>query len=313
MKNKINSRSWLKRAIILLPIIAVSTALNAIEPVVKDNIATYDKSGFIGTKKVDPKWKEIVIKKNVTLTGRFEALNRNADLIIRGESQTTSVIKGRSRENDALSSDKAGINKSGGGKLTVKNLNIVDQPGRGIMGWGGQLTVQYVSISNTVDPHWCDGIHASDTGNIESSYINVSDDGTYTTMCDDITKVTFIHNQNGAPIQIAWGQHTGGGNEKRISDCKFKANLNKKDDYNCGTIDWKRSQVKNDSIKLKFTNCSRSLASTTMKQPYCYNFGNWNGTEIVDNGTIKVKGWSSTVKTSEVRQRPNSKGTVKTY
>ncbi len=282
-------------------------------PTVVNGVATYSASEKIGVKAVDPAWTKIVIKANVTLTGRFEAKGRQTDLTIEGESSSTSIIKGLPRSEDALSESKAGIKKDGGGKLTIKNLKIQDQPGRGIMGWGGQLTVNSCNVVQTPDDHWTDGIHASQTGDINFSSINVYDDGTYATMCDWINSVKFTHRKNGAPIQINWGVRTGGDQEKTIKDCTFTATFTTSSsapNYNCGTIDWKQTAVNNDSIKLKMSGTTWTKTSTASAPPK-FSFGNWSGEKKTVGAQFKVNGWTWTA--AEVRKFGTSTGSVSSY
>ncbi len=275
-------------------------------PTVVNGVATYSASEKIGVKAVDPAWTKIVIKANVTLTGRFEAKGRQTDLTIEGESSSTSVIKGLPRSEDAVSESKAGINKDGNGKLTVKKLKIQDQPGRGIMGWGGQLTVNNCTIVQTPNDPLTDGIHASQTGDINFSSINVYDDGTYATMCDWINGNTFNHRKNGAPIQINWGVRTGNGAEKTVTDNTFKAASS---GYQCGTIDWKKTAVDNDSIKLKMSGTTRTLNGGV--QPPKFSFGRKSNDRVTVNAKFFVNGWSWTA--SEINEFGDSTGSVSSY
>lgn len=281
-------------------------------PSVVNGVATYSANENIGVKSVPSTWTKIVINANVTLTGRFVITGRQTDLTIEGSSSSTSIIKGLSRTDDALSESKAGIKKDGGGKLTVKNLKIQDQPGRGIVAWGGQLTVNSCNIVQTPNEAWTDGIHASNTGDVNYTTINVYDDGTYATMCDWINSVSFKHRKNGAPIQIGWGQHTGGGTEKTIQSCTFTAQhtVAPYKDYGCGTIDWKGTQVNNDSIKLKMSSTTWNKI-TGATDPAKFSFGHWNDDKITYNATIKVNGWSWT--SSQIRKMGTSTGSVVSY
>ncbi len=281
-------------------------------PTVVNGVATYSASENIGTKAIDASLTKIVINANVTLTGRFTAYGRNTDLTIEGKDANTSIIKGRTRSADSLSDKKAGIWKDGGGKLTVKNLKIQDQPGRGIVAWGGQLTVNSCNIVQGPNDHWTDGVHASNTGDINYSSINVFDDGTYPTMCDWVSNVKFTHRQNGAPLQIAWGQHTGGGAEKIAQDCTFTATFtaSSAQNYNCGTVDWKGSKVNNDSIKLKMSGTTWTKTSSATNPPK-FSFGHWNNDKVTVGAQIKVNGWSWT--NSEVRKFGISTGSVSSY
>ncbi len=294
-------------------------------PTVVNGVATYSASENIGVKAIDAGWTKIVINANVTLTGRFTAYGRQTDLTIEGKDANTSIIKALPRSSDSLSDKKAGIWKDGGGKLTVKTLKIQDQPGRGIVAWGGQLTVNSCNIVQGPNDHWTDGIHASKTGDVNFTSINVYDDGTYPTMCDWVNTVKFTHRKNGAPLQIGWGQHTGGDLEKTIKDCTFTAAFttsSSEPNYNCGTIDWKATQVNNDSIKLKMSGIIWNKTSTASTPPK-FSFGNWNSSKRTVGAKIKVNGW--TWNTSEIRQwgawtnpetgvtNPGSTGSVAAY
>lgn len=292
-------------------ICAVALATQAANPNVSNGVATYNANAYIGVKAIPSSWNKIVINANVTLTGRFEALDRTSDLTIEGKNRNTSIIKGRPRKDDPMSESKAGIRKNSG-KLTVKNLKIIDQPGRGIMGWGGQLTVNNCNIIQNPNDSWSDGIHASKTGDINGCFINVYDDATYATMCDDITKTTFIHRRNGAPIQISWGDHSGDNNEKRISDCNFRAKHTKRAEYNCGMIDWKHTKFDGDSIRLKFSGTNkRTTVNSSMQHAPKYSFGNWNNTKRARSAKIKVKGWAADL--NDVRNWTGSTGKTESY
>ncbi len=286
------------------------------------DIATYTTSQNIGSvvngkyvpQGVPAKWKKIVIEKNVTLTGRFDFPRRDTNLIFEGKDPNTSIIKGWKRSEDALAEDKAGIHRrdyNSAGTLEIKNLKIQDQPGRGIMGWGkGNLTVTSCNIVNTVDEYWGDGVHCDEDGDLTYCTINVKDDGTYATMCDYINNVKFTHNKNGAPIQIGWGDSTGGGKEKTVTNCTFAGNYNA--NYNCGTVDWKKSKVNNDSIKLKMSGTSWYKNSGAI-DPYKFSFGHNTDTKYVTVGAkIQVNGWTWN-NTTQVRKNTTSTGSVVSY
>ncbi len=304
-------------AVLGLLLAAAPAAFSA--PTVVNGVATYSTSQNIGSvvngkyqpQGVPSTWTKIVINANVTLTGRFDFSNRTTDLTFEGKDPNTSIIKGWKRSEDSVSSDKAGIhrrNYSSSGKLTIKSLKIQDQPGRGIMGWGsGTLNVTSCNIVQTPNDSLTDGVHANNTGDITFSSINVHDDGTYATMCDYINNVKFTHRNNGGPIQIAWGQHTGGGQIKTVTNCTFVPVYN--GDYNSGIVDWKRTQVNNDSIKLKMT-------GTTVLTPVApnvaapnFSFGNRANSQVTVGAKIQVNGWTTT----KVRQFGTSTGTVSSY
>jgi hypothetical protein len=191
-----------------------------------------DKEGFYWT--VPTLVKKVVINANVKITGGFRAIDV---LTIEGKDRASSEIFGTDTKAWSLGADaKEDPNTScqNGAKgddrvhdcekwkygaisstaansatITVQNLTITNARSYAITSFGSKYIVDNVHIRNTrptPDYHSnSDGISAGAGSVVKNSKIDTWDDEIKLYRDMTVENVTLVHNSNGAPFQLGWG------------------------------------------------------------------------------------------------------------
>ncbi len=194
--------------------------------------ADLDKEGFYWT--VPSIVKKVVINANVTITGGFRAIDV---LTIEGKGRATSEIFGTNTKGWSLGADGIGdpnTSCTNGAKgddrvhdcekwkygavsstatasvtVTVQNLTITNARSYAITSFGSKYIVDNVHIRNTrptPDYHSnSDGISAGAGSTVKNSKIDTWDDEIKLYRDMIVENVTLVHNSNGAPFQLGWG------------------------------------------------------------------------------------------------------------
>jgi hypothetical protein len=191
-----------------------------------------DKEGFYWS--VPPTIKNIIIEKNVIITGGFRA---SSALTIEGKERTSSEIFGTNTKAWSLGSDgqtdpnsschagakgddrvhdcekwKYGAISSTGpnsSTLTIKNLTITNARSYAITSFTAKIIMDNVYVRITrpqPDFHSnSDGISAGAGSIVKNSKFDCWDDAIKLYRDLNVENVTIIHNSNGAPFQLGWG------------------------------------------------------------------------------------------------------------
>jgi hypothetical protein len=194
--------------------------------------ADLDKEGFYWT--VPNVVKRVVINQNVQIIGGFRAIT---DLTIEGKDRATSEIFGTNTKGWSLGPDAAtdpNTSCTAGAKgddrvhdcekwkygaisatapatatVTVQNLTITNARSYAITSFSCKYVVDNVHIRNTrptPDYHSnSDGISAGAGSVVKNSKIDTWDDEIKLYRDMTVENVTLIHNSNGAPFQLGWG------------------------------------------------------------------------------------------------------------
>jgi hypothetical protein len=194
--------------------------------------ADEDKEGFYWT--VPTVVKKVIINQNVKITGGFRAIDV---LTIEGKDRATSEIfgtntkawslgadaqddpntscqngaKGDDRVHDCEKWKYGAISSTTATSVTimVKNLTITNARSYAITSFSSKFIVDNVHIRNTrtlPDYHSnSDGISAGAGSIVRNSKIDTWDDEIKLYRDITVENVTLIHNSNGAPFQLGWG------------------------------------------------------------------------------------------------------------
>ncbi|MEZ4905360.1 MAG: hypothetical protein R2822_28160 [Spirosomataceae bacterium] len=191
-----------------------------------------DKEGFYWS--VPTIVKTIVIGKNVQITGGVRV---NGELTIEGQDRSTSEIFGTNTKAWSLGPDAktdASTSCTNGAKgddrvhdcekwkygaisgntsanylITIKNLTITNARSYAITSFGPKFLIDNIHIRNTrptPDYHSnADGISGGVGTIIKNSKIDSWDDEIKLYRDMTVENVTLVHNSNGAPFQLGWG------------------------------------------------------------------------------------------------------------
>ncbi|WP_157745015.1 hypothetical protein [Micromonospora coxensis] len=191
---------------------AAAPAGNAANPSVSNGVATFTASRTIDKFTVPNSWSQIVINAGVTLKGNFVIPeNRTAALTISGKNAETSRLTGNGPHVKDFS--RAGVSTDATFKLTLRNYTSINP--RFYHMWARRAQVVMTGMRYIDDR---DGYHNNSDGfsggadsTIENSFIDTWDDSVKLYGGDlTIRDTTILHNGNGAPIQMAWGDYGRG-------------------------------------------------------------------------------------------------------
>ena len=265
----------------------------AINPTVKNGVATYHSNINIGAKfEVPDHWNKILIKKNVTVTGSFYFPHRRHRMEIAGESRKTSIIKGngtRPTDDGKVGRTYSAIRFDKSPDVYIHDLRSLDPMKFHISGGFGKVTVERCDLIESRGEHSSDGIHGGNQGVIvRDCYIDTWDDALYTRECILVENTTIVHNKNGAPFMTSWGSDLDYGSKCIIRNCKVIENSTK--DYNHGIIGWAgKNGDYSQVINLKFEGNFEIVTSPGKKVGYLCTFGRHVG-DIFKNATVHITG-----------------------
>lgn len=264
--------------------------------------------------------KKIVIKANVTVTGRFDITN---DCTIEGENWETSKIFGTSQQRYSHNrGDAYGegwdtpwkysmIDVTAAATVNIKNLTIQNPFGYCVSGYAANAIIHCDSIAmldtRGGNQNNSDGLLAQTGSSIKNSYISLGDDAIKAYHSIDIENVAIEMLQNGAPIQLGWGKEDIADD---VDDENITVNIKNLDitseknatyNYNRGIISFKGSDNEKTvnmnidgcnfivpNAKLFEMNPSKATINITMDNAYIHKLKDY-GTNLTQ-GTISING-----------------------
>lgn len=205
-------------------------------PVVVDGVATYRSDTTIGRLSVPSSWKKIVIGEGVTLRGNFLIPgNRTAALTIQGEDARTSELVGDGSH--VKDTDHAAVSTDARIDLTLRTFTSLNPRHFHVVAKRSKVLASGIRVIDDRDEYDnnSDGFGGGDGSVIENSYIDTWDD-TFKVYNGDLTvrNTTVLHNGNGAPVQMAWGDY---GHGTLIAD-GLKVVSHAPNHYNQGLFSW---------------------------------------------------------------------------
>lgn len=272
MKHKI-----IAAALLCLPLTAFSA-----NPNVVNGVATFTTNKNIGTKfPVPNSWKKIIINSGVRVTGSFfvkPGSRSTKNLIIEGKDKMTSVIVGaESHDGDGTvtAREKSAVRYSGPGTLTVKKFTSRNAVKFHV--WGiGKVVGDNVRLVQPDKEHTSDGFHGglNKGSKLTNSYIDVHDDATYITETQTMNKVTIVHNKNGSPFQIGWGDKDYSGNARAVIQ-EATVRSNSTTSYNQGVVSWanNKSSIAKNTVEVEFKKLIRNKVTGSSVDAPMYQFG----------------------------------------
>lgn len=224
--------------VLLLPLIATAAErqpVNGIFPKVASpavthnggrQIALFDKDSWIGPMwQPNDNWDEIVIDRNVTLTGSILIpRSRKRPLVIRGRDRSTSRLVGTNShqwlrtEND-LARRHSAVFVDTTQTVTISDLTSLNPDKYHFVGYSHtRLVVERTDIIDNRRAYTTDGVGGGKGTIIRDSFIDTYDDSIKFYAADMlIENVTIVHNRNGAPIQFGWGGEQGSGTIRNLT------------------------------------------------------------------------------------------------
>lgn len=245
------------------------------------NIGQYNIKSDVG---------KVIINSNVTLTGNFYIEDRTTPLTIEGKG-VTSILKGKE------GTRKHGIEADSSFTLNLKNfksLNPTYYHTRLIKTKINAYKVHLVDDRRKTQEN-SDGFSGAGGSVYDGCYINTWDDsfkiyyGTYT-----VKNTTIIHNQNGAPFQMGWGDAINDNCKLILDNVTVKSNS---DTYNMGVFTWAGGKdIEERTIDIvgqglkrvvnKHKNSNNKLVNYSVAK--LYQFGS-SKSNTANNKTINVK------------------------
>ncbi|SCG37403.1 hypothetical protein [Micromonospora coxensis] len=257
-------------------------------PSVSNGVATFTANKTIGKLSVPDSWTEIVIGAGVTLKGNFFIpANRTKALTINGRDKQTSQLTGDGPHVKDYA--RAGVTTEAKIKLTLRNYTSVNP--RFYHMWARQAQVvmsgmRYID-NRDLGSNNSDGFSGGDNSLIENTFIDTWDDSAKLYTGDlTIRDTTIVHNRNGAPIQMAWGDY---GQGTAILD-GLTVISNSPDIYNLGVFSWAGgTKADTRTIKIVGDGFTRKVNPGMVEAPlYAFRDG-------VKNKTIRVEGGDCSV------------------
>lgn len=264
--------------------------------------------------------KKIVIKANVTVTGRFDI---TSDCTIEGENWETSKIFGTTQQRYSHNrGDEYGkewdtpwkysmIDVTDAATVTVRNLTIQNPFGYCISGYAANAIVHCDTIAmldtRGGNQNNSDGLLAQSGSSIKNSYISLGDDAIKAYHSIDVENVAVKMLQNGAPIQLGWGKEDIADD---VDDEDITVNIRNLDitseknatyNYNRGIISFKGSDNEKTvnmnvdgcnvivpNARLFEMNPAGATVNIAMKNTYIHKLKEY-GTNVTQ-GTISING-----------------------
>lgn len=168
--------------------------------------------------------KNIIIKKNVTVTGAFHT---SSDVLITGEDRKTSVVFGTNLQQwtDANNPGKQDLKEwyysqfdNSGGIMTIKNLTMLNPFSYFVRGFG---PVVHVKSCDFIDnrggnQNHSDGFCGGNGSTVDDCYFEAGDDVFKAYFNYSVSNCTINMVENAVPIQLGWGNYSNG------AVCNFK-------------------------------------------------------------------------------------------
>ncbi|MGB2567690.1 hypothetical protein ACPFP2_04440 [Micromonospora citrea] len=261
---------------------------NAANPSVSNGVATFTASRTIDKFTVPNSWSQIVIDAGVTLKGNFVIPeNRTAALTIAGKNAETSVVTGNGPHTKDFT--QAGVSTEASIKLTLRNYTSLNPRFYHMHAKKSQLLVSGMRYIDDRDEYHnnSDGFSGGANSVIENTFIDTWDDSVKLYNGDlTIRNTTILHNGNGAPIQMAWGDYGHG--TATIDGLTVISNSTKH--YNQGVFSW-AGGTKADSrtIKIVGNGLTRKVNPGMKEGPlYVFKDGVKNKTTRIEGGVCSV-------------------------
>ncbi|GAA3767786.1 hypothetical protein [Micromonospora maritima] len=256
---------------------------SATNPSVSNGVATFTANKSIGKLSVPDSWTEIVIGAGVTLKGNFFIpANRTKALTITGRDKQTSQLTGDGPH--AKDYARAGVTTEAKIKLTLRNYTSVNPRFYHMWAKNAHVVMSGMRYLDNRDlgSNNSDGFSGGDNSLIENTLIDTWDDSAKLYTGDlTIRDTTIVHNHNGAPIQMAWGDY---GQGTAILD-GLTVISNSSDGYNQGVFSWAGgTQADTRTIRIVGAGFTRKV-NPGMDEAPLYTFK-----DGVKNKTIRVEG-----------------------
>ncbi|MET9390230.1 hypothetical protein ABZY20_07415 [Streptomyces sp. NPDC006624] len=257
-------------------------------PEVVGGVATFHSDATIGRLSVPSSWKKIVIGEGVTLRGNFLIpADRTTALTIQGEDAETSRLVGDGGH--VKDTDFAAVSTEARMDLTLRTFTSLNPRHFHIIAKRAKVLASGIRVIDDRDEYHnnSDGFGGGDGSVIENSYFDTWDD-TFKLYNGELTvrNTTVLHNANGAPVQMAWGDY---GEGTLVAD-GLKVVSHSKNHYNQGLFSW-AGGTKPDSRAVQLTGRGliRSTAPGMRTAPlYVWKDGVRNKTITVRGGVCSV-------------------------
>ncbi|MGB2571646.1 hypothetical protein ACPFP2_24810 [Micromonospora citrea] len=278
--------------------------VDAANPSVRDGVATFTASRTIDKFTVPDSWSRIVIGAGVTLKGNFLIpANRTKPLTIAGENAETSQVVGNGPHVKDYSF--AGVSTEARIKLTLSTYTSRNPRIFHMHAKKAQLLVSGMRYIDDRDAgnNNSDGFSGGANSVIENTFIDTWDDSVKLYNGDlTIRNTTIVHNRNGAPIQMGWGDYGTG----TLTIDGLTVISNSEEIYNQGVVSW-AGGVKADSRTIRIVGAGlirRTNPGMKVAPLYVFQDG-------VRNKTVKVEGGQCAMvrsTASNTEHRGNSSG-----
>ncbi|WP_431880089.1 hypothetical protein [Micromonospora marina] len=261
---------------------------SAANPSVSNGVATFTANKSIGKLSVPDSWTEIVIGAGVTLRGNFFIpANRTKALTIIGRDKQTSQLTGDGPHVKDYA--RAGVTTEAKIKLTLRNYTSVNPRFYHMWAKSAQVVMSGMRYLDNRDlgSNNSDGFSGGDDSLIENTFIDTWDDSAKLYTGDlTIRDTTIVHNRNGAPIQMAWGDY---GQGTAILD-GLTVVSNSSNGYNQGVFSWAGgTKADTRTIRIVGAGFTRKVNPGMVEAPlYAFKDG-------VKNKTIRVEGGACSV------------------
>ena len=184
----------------------------AANPTVRAGVATFTADRTIDRFTVPDSWSQIVIGAGVTLKGNFLVpAGRTAALTISGADAETSRVVGNGPHTKDYTF--AGVSTEARIRLTLRGYTSLNPRIFHMHAKKAQLLIsgmRYIDDRDAGDNN-SDGFSGGANSVIEDTFIDTWDDSVKLYNGDlTIRNTTIVHNRNGAPIQMGWGDYGAG-------------------------------------------------------------------------------------------------------
>ncbi|MEU4684362.1 hypothetical protein [Streptomyces xinghaiensis] len=258
-------------------------------PVVADGVARYDSDTTLGRLSVPSSWKKIVIGEGVTVRGSFLIpAGRTTALTIEGENARTSRLVGHG--DHVKDPSHAAVSTEARIELRLRTFTSLNPRHFHIIAKRAKVLASGIRVIDDRDNggNNSDGFGGGDGSVVENSYFDTWDDtfkiynGTLT-----VRNTTVLHNRNGAPVQMGWGDY-GSGSELVADGLKVVSHSG--DRYNQGVFSW-AGGTRPDSrlVRVVGRGLIRSVAPGALEASlYVFRPGVRNKTISIEGGSCPV-------------------------
>ena len=257
---------------------------NALAQTTSNGVTTFSTSKDINNYTIESNISKVIINTNVKLKGNFWIANRSQELTIEGKGEN-SILEGNT-------TTKHGIEADSHFTLNLNNFKSLN-PGKYHMRLIKTVVHAYkvhlIDDTNDTGANH-DGFSANGGSTFDQCYINTWDDcfkiyyGDYT-----VTNTTIVHNKNGAPFQMGWGDAISDECNLYIDNVTVISNANS---YNQGVFSWvgdSQAEIRNIHVNgqglKRQQNSGNDPFGDPIKEGHLYQFGNNGGSAY--NKTMK--------------------------